>query len=195
MIKYATIIYSYRRRVMKKSVWRSTTIICVRKDGKTAIAGDGQVTFGETVIKENALKIRRLMKGSVLTGFAGSAADAFALLEKFEIKLEEYSGDLIRASVQLAKDWRLDKMLRQLEAMLIVADKKSTLIISGNGNVLEPEDNVASVGSGAPYAKAAALALLRFKPEFTARQIAEESLKIASEICIYTNNHIVVEEL
>ena len=157
------------------------------------MAGDGQVTLGETVIKGNAVKIRKLFKDSVLAGFAGSVADAFALLEKFEIKLEEYSGDIMKSSVSLAKDWRLDKYLRQLEAMLIVADKKNTLLISGNGNIIEPEDNIAAIGSGAPYARAAALAFLSARPEMDIKEVAFQSLKIASRICIYTNDSITVE--
>ncbi|HAX36565.1 MAG: HslU--HslV peptidase proteolytic subunit [Spirochaetes bacterium GWF1_49_6] len=180
---------------MAGAKWRSTTIIAVRRDGKVAMAGDGQVTFGETVIKDSANKIRTLRKGSVIAGFAGSAADAFALLEKFEGKLEEYSGDLVRASVQLAKEWRTDKILRQLEAMIVVADKKSTLVISGNGNVLEPENDVAAIGSGGQYARAAALALMRSGVKLSAMDIARDSLKIASEICIYTNSNIQVEEI
>jgi ATP-dependent HslUV protease subunit HslV len=180
---------------MSKNKWRSTTIICVRRGEKVAMAGDGQVTFGETVMKDNALKIRRLAKGSVLAGFAGSAADAFALLEKFEIKLEEYSGDIIRAATQLAKDWRTDKILRQLEALLVVANSKTTLIISGNGNVIEPEDEIASIGSGAAYARAAAMAFLKSVPSMLPADIAKESLHIASKICIYTNSNIILEEL
>lgn len=179
----------------KKPLWHSTTILCVRKENEVAVAGDGQVTFGETVIKSNAVKIRRLFKDSVLAGFAGSAADAFALLERFEIKLEEFSGDLLRSSVSLAKDWRLDKSLRQLEAMLVVANHKNTFIISGEGNIIEPEEQVASIGSGGAYARSAALAFIQAKPEMPAKEVAMESLKIASRICIYTNSNISVETL
>ncbi len=180
---------------MNDNSWHSTTVICVRKDNNIAIAGDGQVTLGETIIKSNAIKIRKLFKETVLAGFAGSAADAFTLLEKFETKLEEFSGDILKASVSLAKDWRLDKYLRQLEAMLIVANKKNTLVISGNGNILEPEDNIAAIGSGAPYARAAALAFLKANPDMPIKDAAYLSLEIASKICIYTNNNIIVEEL
>ncbi len=175
--------------------WHSTTIVCVRKDGQVAMAGDGQVTFGDTVIKSNAVKVRKLYKNSVLSGFAGSAADSFALLERFEIKLEEFSGDLLRASVTLAKDWRLDKALRQLNAMLLVADKEKTLIISGDGNILEPEDSIVAIGSGSGFAKAAGLALLSSESKLTAKDIAIKSLEIASKICIYTNSNITVEIL
>jgi len=180
---------------MQPNSWHSTTIICVRKGDKAAIGGDGQVTFGDTIIKGNAIKIRRLFKDNVLTGFAGSAADAFALLEKFEIKLEEYSGDLLRASVSLAKDWRLDKALRQLDAMLIVANKKNTFLISGNGNIIEPEDNIAAIGSGGAYARAAAMAFIQKDAEMKVDDIVRESLLIASQICIYTNSNIIVESL
>jgi ATP-dependent HslUV protease subunit HslV len=180
---------------METQLWHSTTVICVRRENKVAMAGDGQVTFGDTIIKGNAVKIRRLFKDNVLAGFAGSAADAFALLEKFEVKLEEYSGDILRASVSLAKDWRMDKILRQLEAMLLVANQKSTLLISGNGNIIEPEDNIACIGSGGPYARAAAAAFLKADPNMDIKEIAKSSLEIASRICIYTNSNIVVETL
>ncbi len=180
---------------MPGSVWRSTTILCVRNNGKVAIGGDGQVTLGETKLKSNAVKIRRLYKDSVLAGFAGSAADAFALLEKFESQLEQCSGDLVKASVDLAKEWRTDKVLRHLDALLIVADKSHTFIISGNGNVIEPEDNIASIGSGGAYARAAALAFVKTSPAMPVRDVVTESLGIASGICIYTNSKITVEEL
>ncbi len=180
---------------MPDNLWHSTTIICVRRGEKVAIAGDGQVTFGDTVIKGNAVKIRKLYKDTVLSGFAGSAADAFALLEKFEIKLEEFSGDLLRASVGLAKDWRLDKALRQLDALIIVANKKNTFIISGNGNIIEPEDNIASIGSGGAYARAAAMAFMKTDPGMDIKDVAYTSLEIASQICIYTNSNISVETL
>ena len=180
---------------MDNQQWRSTTILCVRKDGKVAMAGDGQVTLGETVVKGNAQKIRRLFNDEVITGFAGSAADAFALLDKFENKLEQYRGDIMRASVEMAKEWRTNKILRELQAMLLVANKEHTLVISGNGNVLEPENDISSIGSGSPYARAAALAFFESGSDLSARDIAEKSLHIASQICIYTNNHIQVEEL
>ncbi len=180
---------------MEHNLWKSTTIICVRKGKDVAMSGDGQITLGEMVIKSNAVKIRKLYKETVLAGFAGSAADSLALLEKFEIKLEEFSGDLLKASVSLAKDWRLDKVLRQLEAMLIVADKKVTLLISGNGNIIEPEDNIAVIGSGAGYARAAAIAFMKSNPDMSAREIAQASIEIASKICIYTNSQITTETL
>mgnify|MGYP001149802057 CR=1 FL=1 len=176
-------------------LWHSTTIICVKKDDEVAMAGDGQVTFGDMVVKSNAVKIRKLYKNTVLSGFAGSAADAFALLERFEMKLEKFSGDLLRASVTLAKDWRLDKALRHLDAMLIVADKQNVFVISGDGNVLEPEEPVTAIGSGAGFAKAAALAFLKANPQMSVGNIARQSLEITSKICIYTNSNIIVEIL
>ncbi|HAH95874.1 MAG TPA: HslU--HslV peptidase proteolytic subunit [Firmicutes bacterium] len=173
---------------------RGTTILAIRKDGKTAIAGDGQVTMGETVMKHTAKKVRRLSNGRVLAGFAGSVADAFALFEKFEKRLEEYHGNLSRAAVDLAKEWRTDRVLRRLEALLIVADRENLFIISGTGEVVEPDDGIAAVGSGGSYALAAARALARHS-NLTAGEIARESLLLASEICIYTNSNIIVEEL
>ncbi len=174
---------------------RGTTIVAVKKNGKTAIAGDGQVTFGgNIVLKHQAKKVRRLYNGKVLAGFAGSVADAFTLFEKFEGKLEEYRGNLQRAAVELAKDWRLDKVLRRLEALLIVADQEHLLIISGNGEVIEPDDNIAAIGSGGSYALAAARALNTFT-DLEAAKIADEALKIAASICVFTNNNITVEEL
>ncbi|MEJ5189912.1 ATP-dependent protease subunit HslV [Treponema sp. J25] len=173
---------------------RSTTILAVRRDGKVAMAGDGQVTVGETVMKPNARKVRRLLDGKVLCGFAGATADAFTLFERFEVKLKEYSGDLARAAVELAKDWRTDRALRRLEAMLLVADKQKTLLISGTGDVIEPAEAALAIGSGGPYAYAAALAYLDGS-NLSAREIAEKSLRIAGSICIYTNDQIVVEEL
>jgi ATP-dependent HslUV protease subunit HslV len=173
---------------------RSTTVLAVRKDGKVAIAGDGQVTMGETVMKNNARKVRRIMDGKVLCGFAGATADAFTLFDLFEAKLKEYSGDLLRAAVELAKDWRTDRNLRRLEALLLVADKSKTLLISGTGDVIEPAENALAIGSGGNYAYAAALAYLE-SSSFSAAEIAEKSLAIAGNICIYTNNNIVVEEL
>ncbi|MDR0376450.1 MAG: ATP-dependent protease subunit HslV [Spirochaetaceae bacterium] len=175
-------------------VVRSTTVIAVRRDGKVAMAGDGQVTFGETVMKNNARKVRRLLDGKVLCGFAGATADAFTLLDRFEGKLKEYSGDLTRAAVELAQEWRTDRSLRRLEAMLLVADKNKTLLISGTGDVVEPADDALAIGSGGNYAYAAARAFLEGS-SLTAAEIAERSLHIAGGICIYTNNQITLEEL
>jgi ATP-dependent HslUV protease, peptidase subunit HslV len=173
---------------------KSTTVVCIRKDGKVTMAADGQVTLGETVIKQTARKTRRLYNGQVLAGFAGSTADAFALFTRFEGKLEEYRGNLSRAAVELAKDWRTDRALRHLQALLIVADKDITLLLSGNGDLIEPDDGIAAVGSGGPYAAAAAKALLKHS-NLSAKEIATEALTIAGEICIYTNLSITVEEL
>ncbi len=176
-------------------MFHATTIVAVRLNGRTAIAGDGQVTFGQnTVMKHNAKKVRRLYQGKVLAGFAGSVADAFTLFTKFEQKLDEYNGNMMRASVELAKEWRLDRVLRRLEALLIVADADNMLIISGNGEVIEPDDGVTAIGSGGPYALAAARALAAHSA-LTAPEIAREAMKIAADICVYTNNHITVEEL
>jgi len=171
-----------------------TTILGVKCKDKVAIGGDGQVTLGNTVVKATAQKIRRLYDGKVIAGFAGATADAFTLFEKFEGKLKECKGNLKRAAVELAKDWRSDKMLRRLEAMIIVADNKTLLLVSGTGDVLEPDDDIIAIGSGGNYALAAAKALIDNK-KLTASQIVERSLKIASEICIYTNNNIMIEEL
>lgn len=173
---------------------RSTTVIAVRRDGKVAMAGDGQVTAGNTVMKNNARKVRRMYDGKVLCGFAGATADAFTLFERFEVKLKEYNGDLQRSAVELAKDWRMDRALRRLEAMLIVADLTRTLLLSGTGDVIEPSDAALAIGSGGPYAYAAALAYLDGST-LSAREIAEKSLKIAGSICIYTNDQITIEEL
>jgi ATP-dependent HslUV protease subunit HslV len=173
---------------------RSTTILAVRRDGKIAMAGDGQVTMGETVMKNNARKVRRLMEGKVLCGFAGATADAFTLFDRFEAKLKEYSGDLLRSAVELAKDWRLDRNLRRLEALLLVADVSRTLVISGTGDVIEPEKDALAIGSGGNYAYAAALAYLEGS-SFSAAEIAEKSLRIAGNICVYTNESIVLEIL
>jgi len=173
---------------------KSTTVVCIRKDGKVTMAADGQVTLGETVIKQTARKTRRLYNGQVLAGFAGSTADAFALFTRFEGKLEEYRGNLSRAAVELAKDWRTDRALRHLQALLIVADKDITLLLSGNGDLIEPDDGIAAVGSGGPYAAAAAKALLKHS-NLSAKEIATEAIIIAGEICIYTNLSITVEEL
>ena len=178
----------------KAGIFRSTTVIAVRKDGKVAMAGDGQVTFGETIMKNNARKVRRLMDGKVLCGFAGATADAFTLFDRFEGKLKEYSGDLTRAAVELATDWRTDRSLRRLEAVLLAADRIKTLLISGTGDVVEPAEHVLAIGSGGNYAYAAALAYLD-SSAFSAREIAERSLRIAGSICIYTNGQITLEEL
>ncbi|MDR2343218.1 MAG: ATP-dependent protease subunit HslV [Spirochaetaceae bacterium] len=178
----------------KEKNWRSTTVLAVRRDGKVAMAGDGQVTLGETVMKNNARKVRRLAEGKVLCGFAGATADAFTLFDRFEEKLKEYSHDLLRAAVELAKEWRTDRSLRRLEALLLVADAQKTLLISGTGDVIEPAEAALAIGSGGNYAYAAALAYLEGS-NFSAAEIAEKSLKIAGNICIYTNQNIVLEEL
>ena len=172
----------------------STTIICVRKGGKVAIAGDGQVTLGDTVIKHGAKKIRRLYNDKIISGFAGSSADSFALFSRFESKLEQFHGNLSRAAVELAKDWRTDRSLRHLEAVMVVADEKNSFLIAGNGDLIEPDDGLIAIGSGGPYALAAARALLKFT-ELSAREIAEEAMQIAGKICIYTNDSVSVEEL
>ena len=174
--------------------FHATTIVCVRRDGRVVIGGDGQVTLGNTVIKANARKLRRLGKGDVLAGFAGATADAFTLFELFEEKLAKHGGQLTRAAVELAKDWRTDRRLGRLEALLAVADKESSLLISGNGDVLEPEDGLIAIGSGGPYAQAAARALLAHTT-LDARAVVESALAIAADICIYTNHNISVEEL
>jgi ATP-dependent HslUV protease subunit HslV len=174
---------------------RATTILCVRRDNQVVIAGDGQVSLGQTVIKETARKVSRVGEGGgVLTGFAGSAADGLTLLERFEEKLKAHRGQLRRAAVELTRDWRTDKMLRRLEAMLIVADRESTLILSGNGDVLEPEHGIAAVGSGGNFAQAAARALLEHT-EMSAREVAANAMKIAADICVYTNHQVVYEVL
>jgi ATP-dependent HslUV protease subunit HslV len=173
---------------------RSTTVICVRRGTAVVMAADGQVTMGEAVFKHTAKKIRRLYQDKILAGFAGSTADAFSLFSRFESKLEQYAGNLGRSAVELAKDWRTDKMLRQLEALLIVADTKSTLMLSGTGDVIEPDEGICAIGSGGSYALAAGRALME-NTELNARQIAERSMKIAGDICIYTNDHVTVEEL
>lgn len=176
-------------------MFHATTIVAVRHNGRTAIAGDGQVTFGgNTIMKHNAKKVRRFYHGKMIAGFAGSVADAFTLFAKFEAKLEEYNGNLMRAAVELAKDWRSDRVLRRLEAMLIVASEQNLLIISGNGEVIEPDDGVTAIGSGGSYALAAARALVRHST-LDAVEIARTALEIAGSICVYTNNSITVEEL
>ena len=173
---------------------RSTTIICVRKQGKVALAGDGQVTLGDTVIKHGARKIRRLYNEKILAGFSGSSADSFSLFSRFEAKLEQFHGNLSRAAVELAKEWRTDRALRHLEAVMIVADDKTTFLIAGNGDLIEPDDGIVSIGSGGAYALAAARALLKYA-NLSAREIAEESMHIAGKICIFTNESITIEEL
>ena len=175
-------------------VIHATTILAVRHHDKTVVASDGQVTFGNTVMKHRARKVRRLYNDSVLAGFAGSAADAFALFSRFEAKLEQYRGNLERASVELAKDWRADRLLRRLEAMLVVADRKSTFLLSGTGDLIEPDDGIVAVGSGGPFAMAAARALAKHS-QLDARHIVEEAMSIAADICIYTNPNITIEEL
>jgi ATP-dependent HslUV protease, peptidase subunit HslV len=172
----------------------ATTIICVRQNGKVAIASDGQVTLGDTVVKHGARKIRRLYNEKILAGFAGSSADSFALFSRFEAKLEQYHGNLSRAAVELAKDWRTDRALRHLEAVMIVADDKTTFLISGTGDLIEPDDGIVGIGSGGAFALAAARALSKYT-NLTAREIAQESMQIAGKICIYTNENISVEEL
>lgn len=174
--------------------FRGTTIISVRHRGKVVIAGDGQVSMGNTVMKHHARKVRRLLDGRVLTGFAGSTADAFTLYERFEAKLKAFSGNLTRSAVELAKDWRTDKSLRRLEALLLAADSERTLLISGTGDVIEPDEGAIAIGSGGPYAIAAAQALLKFA-DLDARSIAEEALRIAGDICVFTNHHVTIEEL
>lgn len=173
---------------------RSTTVLLVRRNGKTAMSADGQVTLGETVIKSTAKKVRRISGGNILAGFAGSTADAFSLLTRFETKLEQFQGQLERAAIELSKDWRTDKYLRSLEALLIVADAKDAFLISGKGDVISSDDGLLAVGSGSSFALAAARALMRHT-NLSAKDIAEESLKIAGEICIYTNAEIVIEEI
>ncbi len=176
-----------------ETLWHGTTILTVRKSGRVVIAGDGQVSLGQTVIKANAKKVRTLGKGNVISGFAGATADAFTLFERLELKLEMYPEQLVRACVDLAKDWRTDRYLRRLEAMMIVADKNSTLVLTGTGDVLEPDSHVMGIGSGGNYALAAARALL--ETDFPAEDIARKAMAIAADICVYTNNNIVVESL
>lgn len=174
---------------------RSTTVLAVKHNGKVAIGADGQATLGNTVAKNNVKKIRKLQEGKVVTGFAGSTADAFSLLERFDSKLNEYKGQMKRAAIELAKDWRMDKYLQKLEAMLIVADKEEILIVSGTGDVLGPENNIASIGSGSMYAQSAAMALVKHAPHLSAEEIVRESLTIAADICIYTNHNFVIETI
>ena len=177
-----------------KRLIRSTTVLCVRRNGSVVMVGDGQVTLGEGVIKHTSKKIRRLYQDKILAGFAGSTADAFTLFSRFESKLEQYAGNLSRAAVELAKDWRTDKMLRQLEALLIVADASTTLMLSGTGDVIDPDEGIMTIGSGGSYALAAARALMA-NTNMDAREIAEKSMKIAADICIYTNDNFTIEEL
>ncbi len=177
-----------------KQEFKGTTVIAVRRDGQVAMAGDGQVTMGDTVMKAKTRKVRKIFDGQILVGFAGAAADAFTLFERFEDKVREFGGDLTRASVELAKDWRTDRALRRLEALLLVGNREKTLLISGTGDVIEPDEGVIAIGSGGNYAYAAALAYMEGS-ELSAREIAERSLLIASKICIFTNSEIMVEEL
>jgi ATP-dependent HslUV protease subunit HslV len=178
---------------MKRKI-RSTTVICIRRDNKVVMAGDGQVTLGNEVIKASAKKLRRLYNDKVLAGFAGSTADAFALFARFETKLEQFNGNLSRSVVELAKDWRTDRILRHLEAILLVADVKNTYLVSGTGDVIEPDEGIAAIGSGGQYALAAATALLR-NTKLSARHIAEQAMEIAGRICIFTNDNVTYEEL
>lgn len=175
--------------------YRGTTILCVRRHNKVVIGGDGQVTFGNSVVmKSNAKKVRRIFQGNIIGGFAGGTADAFTLFERFEAKLEKHQGNLMRSAVELAKDWRSDKMLRRLEAMLIVADTDHSLVITGNGDVIEPENGLIAIGSGSMYAQSAAMALLQ-NTKLDAREIVEKALNIAADICVFTNHNLVIEEL
>lgn len=178
---------------MKQKI-RSTTVICVRRDNKVVMAGDGQVTLGHEVLKGTARKLRRLYNDKVIAGFAGSTADAFALFSRFESKLEQFNGNVSRSVVELAKEWRTDRVLRHLEALLLVADRTSTYLVSGNGDVIEPDEGVAAIGSGGPFATAAATALMR-NTKLSAKRIAEEAMAIAGKICIYTNENVTFEEL
>ncbi len=184
---------NYANDANRGDVWHGTTILTVRKNGRVVVAGDGQVSLGSTVLKSNARKVRGLGKGDVIGGFAGATADAFTLFERLEAKLEQYPGQLTRACVELAKDWRTDRYLRRLEAMMIVADREKTLVLTGNGDVLEPERDVMGIGSGGNYALAAARALMDM--ELSAEEIARKAMTIAAEICVYTNNNVVIESL
>jgi len=188
----ASVVKKRNRFVDEKII--GTTIIAVRHKGKIAMAGDGQVTLGNTVMKHGARKVRRLYKDQIIAGFAGSTADAFTLFERFESKLEQYNGNLYRSAVELAKDWRTDRMLRRLEALLIVADRERILVLSGTGDVIEPDDGAAAIGSGGPFALAAARALIQHS-DLEAKSIVQEAMRIASQICIFTNDQIVVEEM
>jgi len=181
-------------RAHSEPVIRSTTILALRHKGKVVLAGDGQVSLGNTVMKRGARKVRRIYNGTVLAGFAGASADAFTLFDKFEKQLEQHNGNLRRAAVELAKDWRTDRVLRRLEALLIAADRETLLVLSGSGDVIEPDDEAIAIGSGGNYALAAARALIRHS-QLDARAIAEEAMRVAAEICIYTNDRVVIEEL
>ena len=180
---------------MSDAKFRSTTIVAVRRDGRAAMAGDGQVSLGQTILKDKAKKVRRIADGKVVVGFAGATADAFALLERLEAKLKEHRGSLPRAAVEMAKDWRTDRYLRKLEAMIIAMDAQHTLLLSGTGDVVEPDDGVIAIGSGGMYALSAARALVRHAPNLSAADIAREALMVAAEICVYTNSEIVLEEV
>ena len=175
--------------------YRGTTILSVRRGNKVVIGGDGQVSLGNTIMKGNARKVRRLYNGTVIAGFAGGTADAFTLFERFEAKLEAHNGQLVRAAVELAKDWRSDRALRKLEALLAVANEEASLIITGNGDVIQPEDDLIAIGSGGPYAQSAARALLDHNPDMNAREIVQAGLKVAGDICVYTNHTNTIEEL
>lgn len=179
---------------MGKPIWRATTVLAVRHEGKLVLGADGQVTYGNTIMKSDTKKLRRMLDGNVLVGFAGSTADAFALMERFEEKARDFPGNIARASTELARDWRTDRALRKLEAMMIVADRSLTLLLTGNGDVVQPTDGVVGIGSGGPYATSAAKALVKHST-LTAEQIVRESLKVAAEVDIYTNDNIIVEEL
>lgn len=187
--------HQYQRIGNRKMKIRSTTVLGVIKDGKVALGADGQATMGNTVAKSNVRKIRKLADGKILAGFAGSTADAFTLIEKFEEKLGAYGGNMKRAAIELAKDWRTDRYLRKLEAMMIVANKEEMLIISGTGDVLEPDNKIASIGSGSMYAQSATIALKKHATQMSAREMVEEGLHIAADICIYTNHNLVIEEI
>jgi ATP-dependent HslUV protease, peptidase subunit HslV len=187
-----TIRFPKRRETLEQ--YRGTTILSVRRDDHVVIGGDGQVSLGDTVMKGNARKVRRLYNEEIIAGFAGGTADAFTLFERFEAKLQKHQGNLMRSAVELAKDWRTDRMLRRLEALLCVADKSTSLIISGNGDVIEPEDHIMAIGSGGNYAKSAAQALME-NTDLSAREIVEKGLGIAADICIYTNSNLTIEEL
>ncbi|HVM93735.1 MAG TPA: ATP-dependent protease subunit HslV [Terriglobales bacterium] len=193
-MKKSTPVFSGSEQVKSRRLIRSTTVLCVRRDNHVVMAGDGQVTLGDHVIKHGAKKIRRLYQDKILAGFAGSTADAFTLFSRFEAKLEQYHGNLGRAAVELAKDWRTDKYLRHLEALLIVSDREQTFLLSGQGDVIEPDTGIAAIGSGGPFAEAAARALADHT-KLSPREIAEESMKIAGKLCIYTNDKITIEEL
>jgi ATP-dependent HslUV protease subunit HslV len=179
----------------EKKIWRATTVVGLQRGGQAAMAADGQVTFGETIMKGNAQKVRKLYQDQVLAGFAGASSDAFTLFERFEAKLEEYNGSLVRSAVELAKDWRMDRALRRLEAMLAVMDQEHALLISGTGDVVEPDDGIVAIGSGGPFAQAAARALIKHAPDLSAEEIVKCAMEIAASLCIYTNDHITVQTL